>query len=151
MLAPVALLFDRAFLSETWREVFKRRGFVHLAILVAAIGYFAIGIGGIPFHNERPDAAGRRATSWEYLRSQPGVLLHYFKLSFIPRDLCLDYVWQFAKDPWEIYGKGAVIVSLLVAGLVAWFRNPMIGFLILFLTWPLMIALPRSVSSSLER
>ena len=116
MLAPVALLFDRAFLSESWQEVFKRRGAVHAAILLAAFAYFAIGIGGVPFHAERPDAAGRRATSWEYLRSQPGVLLHYFQLSFVPSDLCLDYVWQIANDPWEIFGKGAVIVGILAAG-----------------------------------
>ena len=69
MIAPVALLYHRAFWSESWREVLKRRGLVHVAIAVAVIGYFAVQIGDVPFHSERPDAAGRRPTSWEYLRS----------------------------------------------------------------------------------
>jgi Tfp pilus assembly protein PilF len=93
--------------------------------------YFVIGIGKVPFYVEPMDAAGRRATSWEYLRSQPGVLLRYFQLSFWPRDLCLDHAWQHAHDPFEIYGKGAVIVAFLVTGFALLWRYPAIAFLIL--------------------
>lgn len=131
MIAPVALLYDRVFLSTTWPEVLRKRAWLHGPILVAVLMYFVIGIGKIPFYVEPLDAAGRRATSWEYLRSQPGVLLHYFQLSFWPRDLCLDHAWQHAKDPFEIYGKGAVIVALLVTGFALLWRYPAIAFLIL--------------------
>lgn len=131
MILPVAVMYDRIFLAKDWSELLKRRGWVHGLILAMTLAYFVIGIGKIPYHVKRPDAAGRRATSWEYLRSQPGVLLHYFKLTFWPTDLCLDHVWQVAKDRFEIYGKGSVILGILGIGFALLRRKPTIAFLIL--------------------
>ncbi len=130
MLPPVAILFDRVFLSASWKEVFRRRGVVHFVLITAMAVYFVVGIGNVPVYIDRPDA-GERATSWEYLRSQPGVLLHYVAISFWPRDLCLDLLWPIAKDPWEIYGKGALIVATLIAGFTLLRYRPAVGFLII--------------------
>ncbi|WP_182865111.1 tetratricopeptide repeat protein [Rhodopirellula sp. JC639] len=131
MIVPVALLYDRLFLATTWSDVLRRRAWVHGPVLCAALLYFVVGIGKVPYYVDPPDSAGRRATSWEYLRSQPGVLLHYFRLSFWPKDLCLDYVWQIAHHRLEIYGKGALILGILATGFVLLWRLPSIAFLIL--------------------
>lgn len=131
MIVPVALLYDRIFLATDWPEILRKRAWVHGPILAAVLLYFVIGIGKVPFYVERPDAAGRRATSWEFLRSQPGVLLHYFQLAFWPRGLNLDHVWPVAHDRFEIYGKGAVILAILATGFGLLRRSPAIAFLIL--------------------
>ena len=71
-----------------------------------------------------------RATRLEYLCSQPGVLLHYLKLSVFPKNLCLDYSWPIATDPVEIFGKGLVILVILGTGFYLLRKNPPVGFLI---------------------
>src|SRR6056297_2241149 len=131
MIVPVALLYDRVFLASDWGEVIRKRAWLHGPIFAAVLLYFVIGIGKVPFYVERPDAAGRRATSWEFLRSQPGVLLHYFQLAFWPAGLNLDHVWPVAHDRFEIYGKGAVILAMLATGFGLLRRFPAIAFLIL--------------------
>lgn len=129
LLAPVAaILFDRAYLAATWRELIRRRGLVYLAMLPwLACGMLLV----------RPSfQPGSRAmgfgfdgvTPWEYLRSQPGVILHYLRLALWPDRLCLDYAWPVEHDPWRIYGLGAIIVALVVAALAAYWYRPRLGF-----------------------
>ncbi|MEL6110247.1 MAG: tetratricopeptide repeat protein, partial [Planctomycetota bacterium] len=50
--------------------------------------------------------------------------------TFWPKDLCLELNWPIADDPWEIYGKGAIILAALVTGFVLLRLRPAIGFLI---------------------
>lgn len=129
MLPFVALLYDRCFLSDSWRETFRNRGVLHGFLLAAMACQIAFGMERVPIYLDRPDA-GERATSWEYLRSQPGVLLHYLALAFRPVDLCLDYLWPIAHDRFEIYGKGAIICAVVLTGIVLLQRRPTAGFLI---------------------
>ena len=133
MLPLVALLFDRVFLAASWGEVVRRRGIMHVLLLTAMVGYFVIGIGSVPLRVERQvniNEAYQRPTSWEFFRTQPGVLLHYLKTTFWPHDLCLELSWPVAQDPLEIYGKGAIILAVLVTGFVLLRSRPAIGFLI---------------------
>jgi tetratricopeptide (TPR) repeat protein len=71
----------------------------------------------------------RDVTPWEYLRTQPEVILHYLKLCFWPSAQCIDYGWPVQNDPRMIYGLGAIIM-LALAGAMAllWFR-PRLGFI----------------------
>ncbi|MEO1528662.1 MAG: tetratricopeptide repeat protein, partial [Planctomycetota bacterium] len=133
MLPLVALLFDRVFLAGSWKDVVLRRGLVHALLLTAMLSYFVVGIGSVPLHVERPvnsNVAMERASSWEFLRTQPGVLLHYLKTTFWPQNLCLELDWPIARGAFEIYGKGAVIVAALVTGFVLLRSRPAVGFLI---------------------
>lgn len=126
----VAIAFDRIYLSCSWRELAIRRGWLHLLyIVVAAWMVFSFRVALSPAHSGSAGFGVRGVTSWEYLRSQPGVLLHYLKLCFWPDTLCLDYQWPIAHSPWEIYAKGLVILALLGATAWAVFRCPRIGFL----------------------
>lgn len=127
--APVvALLLDRALLASSWREVFRRRGLVHALLFAAAAallvamaskmsGYASAGFGCVV------------VTPVEYLRTQPAVILHYLRLAFWPRPLCLDYAWPVADAPREIYPAAAAVIAMLVASVAAFRYSAGLGFL----------------------
>lgn len=128
--APVALLFDRAFLASSWREVFRRRGLLHAVLLGVAVTFVLLSLNLIREDAARSAGFGYEAlTPLAYLRSQPGVILHYLRLSFWPRPLCLDYQWPVAGAAREVYPAAAAVAALLVAGAVAFRYRPGIGFL----------------------
>lgn len=138
MIPPVALLYDRLFLAGSWRTLSRQRGWVHGCLWGGAIAYVIVGIGRIPFYWDRPGIthltghlAGGRPSSWEFLRSQPGVLLHYLKLTCWPQGQCLEYLWPIAHTAWEIYGKGGVILAILLGGIALLRIYPRVAFLIL--------------------
>jgi tetratricopeptide (TPR) repeat protein len=130
MFPVVALAYDRAFFARGWREVFRLRGWFHLAaVAIAAWMVYQFRGALLP---ERAASAGfgvASVTPWEYFRSQAGVLVHYLWLSVWPRTLCLDYRWPVAQAPWDIYAPGVLILTLL--GLTAWalWKAPRWGFL----------------------
>jgi tetratricopeptide (TPR) repeat protein len=129
--APVlALVYDRIFLAPSWREVMRRRWPLYLG-LAATWLLLAKPLRWV-FETTNPDSSAgfglRSVTSWEYLRSQPGVLLHYLRLVFYPQPLCLDYQWPVAHMPLAIVGPGLVIVALLLLTAWALWRRPWLGF-----------------------
>lgn len=128
---PVLLLFDRCFLTGSWRDVLRRRWALHLAVaLSAAWIVFAdrtTFVAGGENHNAGFSYLG--VSPWEYLRSQPAILLHYLRLTFWPDVLVLDHGWQVEQAAWRVYGLGAVIVMLLAGSLIALWRWPRLGFL----------------------
>ncbi|HZN35307.1 MAG TPA: tetratricopeptide repeat protein, partial [Pirellulaceae bacterium] len=127
----VLLLFDRCFLAATWRDVFRRRWALHLAVGLAAV-WLVFTVRGTFVAAGATANAGfgyQGVSSWEYLRSQPAVLLHYLRLAFWPDTLVLDYGWPVEHSAWRIYGWGAVIVALLGLSLLALARRPRLGFL----------------------
>ncbi len=127
---PLVLLwYDRAFWAGSWREVIRRRGVLHgplLAVLVGGVGYVVwnqawYAGGGILAYDE--------VSTLEYARSQPGVILHYLRLTFWPVGQCLDYGWPVARTAGQIVPPLLAIGVLL--GLTAWavWRRPALGFL----------------------
>ncbi|MCK4275023.1 MAG: tetratricopeptide repeat protein, partial [Phycisphaerae bacterium] len=66
---------------------------------------------------------------WEYTLSQFGVILHYLRLSFWPRPLCLDYMWPIAETTEQILLPGAVMAILVGATCWGLWRRPAGGFL----------------------
>lgn len=127
--APVIiLLYDRIFLSKSWREL-VRRWPVYLALMVTwGLLYSQIKSAIDP---KQPWAGFgiRNRTPLEYALSQPGVILHYLRLCFWPTGLCLDYGWPVARSTNEIVGPSLVIAALLLATALALWRRPALGFL----------------------
>ncbi|MDZ7619402.1 MAG: tetratricopeptide repeat protein [Patescibacteria group bacterium] len=126
---PLVLLWcDRALLAGSWREVVRRRGFLHgplLAVLIGGIAYVVLNQawyagGGILAYDKVSPA--------EYAQSQPGVILHYLRLAFWPAGQCLDYGWPVARTAWQIVPSLLVVGVLL--GLTVWaaWRRPALGF-----------------------
>ncbi len=125
MIPIVAVLFDRVFLASSWSELLRRRGWVY-AGMVPALVWFATCM--TPEAGQFA-ATAKGVTPWEYLRSQPGVIVHYLRLAAWPDSLVLDYGWPIAHSWQAIYLPGAVIVALLGASFVACWKRPALGFL----------------------
>jgi tetratricopeptide (TPR) repeat protein len=126
----VLLLYDRAFLARSWRQVWRARWPLYAALTLPVA--FLLVVTREAFGSARDKAVGfgmDNISAWEYLRSQPGVILHYLRLAYWPDRLILDYGWPVAQSPLEIYGLGAVI--LLLVGLSVWamWKSPKVGTL----------------------
>jgi len=126
----VILLYDRVFLSRSWREVLERRGWLYALMFGAVLALIVL---LWPTIVGRQDASvgfsNSNLTAWVYLRTQAGVLLHYLRLSVWPRPQCLDYDWQPAQSLAEILPAAAIIVSLFAGSMIAYCYRPWLGFL----------------------
>jgi len=132
--APAAaLLFDRAFLAASWKDLFRRRALLHASL-------FGVGLVLLVMNLSKLTGDGDVSAGFdcavvapvEYLRTQPAVVLHYLRLAFWPRPLCLDYRWPVADSPLEIYPAAAAVMALLALSATAFRYRPGIGFLGLF-------------------
>ncbi len=70
-----------------------------------------------------------KITALDYAISQPGIIVHYLRLCFWPRGLCLDYGWPVATTAGEIIPPLLLVVALLALTVWAIFRWPAWGFL----------------------
>ena len=123
-------LYDRTFLSNSWREVLRRRWWVYLLFVMATVTLVAVVtmlLGGA--ENDSAGFGLRSVTPWQYMQSQPGIILHYISLAYWPQTLSLDYYWPVARSAREIYLPGAVIAGMLLASLLALRFRPALGFL----------------------
>lgn len=128
--APLLLLwYDRTFAASSWRELLRKRGLVHGifgSILVAPIVYVWV---HQKWYAEGGVLAVQKVAITDYALSQPGVILHYLRLCFLPQGQCLDYAWPVARTASEIVPP-LLVVSLLIGATVwAVFRRPAWGFL----------------------
>jgi tetratricopeptide (TPR) repeat protein len=107
----VILLYDRTFLSGSFREAIRRRWGLYLGLTASwiVLGMLQASTGLLGRREEM-----KTFGAWAFARSQPGVILHYLRLAFWPHPLCLDYGWQPANT------VGAILpASLAVGGLAA--------------------------------
>jgi tetratricopeptide (TPR) repeat protein len=127
---PVLWLYDRSFLASSWRELIRRRGWLHLAFLVPLAAAATILIPGALAAGATVGFGVAAVSPWEYARSQPGVLLHYLRLAVWPDALCLDYCWPI-ENRWAlgIIVPGVVIPGLLGLSVWALWRGWRVGFL----------------------
>jgi tetratricopeptide (TPR) repeat protein len=113
--APLmVLLYDRTFVGGTFRESLRRRWglYVGLAASWALLGWlvFSTGLLGEFTEAEKPGV-------WAYACSQPGVILHYLRLSAWPDPLCLEYGWPTADTLVAIL-PGVLAVGVLLAAAI---------------------------------
>ncbi len=123
----VVLLYDRTFLSGTFKGALQRRWPLYAA-LTCIWGLLAYLLGG---SGDRGGTAGfgLSVTVWQYALTQLGVITHYLRLAFWPAGLVLDYGWPVASSIGQIL-PGAILIGLLLSGTV-WglIRNSTAGFL----------------------
>ena len=123
----IALLYDRTFISSTFRESWRRRRWVYLSLagtwlpssmLVAAA------------HGPRAGAAGFEFISpFVYALTQCKALALYLKLSFWPHPLVIDYGEKVVTSIRDVLWQGTVVVLLLAGTIIALRRKPVVGFL----------------------
>ncbi|NIA07251.1 MAG: tetratricopeptide repeat protein [Actinobacteria bacterium] len=112
--APVVILiYDRVFLSCSFREVFNRRWGLYAALA----GTWVLTAVLIPHGSEGSAVFGKGTASLAYASGQFEVITNYLRLCFWPRPLILDYGLY---DPTSLRQAlpYAVFVSLLLMGTV---------------------------------
>ena len=124
----IVLLYDRTFLAGSFREAWRRRYGLYLA-MAAGWGIVAAALISTNFYGGTTGFAVQKFTWWKYLLTQPGVLVHYLRLAFWPSGLCLDYNWPPAQTVGEVLFPGVVVLGLLGLTLWALVKRPAWGFL----------------------
>ncbi|QEG40858.1 tetratricopeptide repeat protein [Roseimaritima ulvae] len=116
--APLSvLLFDRQLTRQTFAAIFARRWLAY-GLLSSPFCWFVLSVSRW-FDTSRSSSMGlgmEEVNSWEYLRTQPEVILHYLRLAVWPYPQSLDYVWRIQQRPEIYFSLGAIIVSLLLLG-----------------------------------
>ncbi|HUI05582.1 MAG TPA: tetratricopeptide repeat protein [Verrucomicrobiae bacterium] len=127
--APVmVLLYDRTFVSGSFREAWQRRWRLYLALAGTWVLLgFVLAAGNI-FGYASMNAQHMGITRWGYLATEPGVVLHYLRLAVWPSPLCLDRGWPIAAT-WARILPSALAVAVLVGATVwALTKNSPWGF-----------------------
>jgi tetratricopeptide (TPR) repeat protein len=129
----VALLYDRVFLTGSWREAMRRRGWLYGG-LAATWLLLPVLLANAPSDWKTSAGPGYKGTSpLRYALTQTVAVAHYLRLTFWPHPLCLDYGWP--SDSSAVgNGLGAlpgqiVVAALLLGTVWAWRRRPSVGFL----------------------
>jgi protein O-mannosyl-transferase len=138
--APLmVLLYDRAFLSLSFRNAWRQRWplYLGLASTWIVLGYLEISAGIFGYAS----ITTKHVTRWQYLATEPGVILYYLRLSVWPSPLSLEHNWPIATTWVRILPPAVVVVSLLAASAWAWRRNAVWGFVG---TWFFFILAPSS-------
>lgn len=145
--APAAaVLYDRAFLAKSWRDVVRQRGWLHLSLAATWLILVATGVvrGVFSTAPEAESTVGfsiAGMTPTQYLLTQPGVILQYLSLAIWPDALCLDYQWPIVSSPGEAIGTITVVIVLFVGSVVVYLRTPALGFVFV---WFFLVLLPTS-------
>lgn len=129
----VVMVFDRVFLTTSWRDLLAQRKWFYAACWLTVLGFlFAMKSVLVASDSQKTMGFGQEDLGWiQYARSQPGVILHYFRLAFWPDRLCLDYEWPIATRASEIFPP--LVILMVIAGVCLWaFKKfPALGFLLL--------------------
>jgi tetratricopeptide (TPR) repeat protein len=124
----VVLLYDRIFIGPTIGDIFRRRWGLY-AGLAATWGLLVVLLLYGPKEWQQTAGGAAVVSTWEYARTQPGVVAHYLGLVFWPMRFCLDYGWPVAQTAAEILPGMAVVVLLLVVTFLLGRRWPGVAFL----------------------
>jgi tetratricopeptide (TPR) repeat protein len=127
--APLMLLlYDRIFITGSFRETLRRRWGLYLGLAVTWLVLWRSIAEAFGAHAVSAGFNLASVTPRQYAQSQPAVVLHYLALAFWPTGLCLDYDWPVAEKLADILPGAIVIGVLLAATLVALVRRPTWGF-----------------------
>jgi tetratricopeptide (TPR) repeat protein len=130
--APLmVMLYDRAFVSGSFREAWRRRRPLYLGLSATWIlqGFMLVSAG--TFARASVTAQHEWAvTRWQYLLTEPGVILHYLRLAAWPYPLCFDYYgWPLAGTTLSVLLPTLVVAILLGATVWTCMTNSAWGFL----------------------
>jgi tetratricopeptide (TPR) repeat protein len=125
--APLmVLLYDRTFVSGSFREAWRRRRSLYLAlggtwILLAYLVATAGGRGGTA-------GFGVKILWWQYALTQTCAITHYLRLSVWPHPLVFDYGTDVVTDMWQAAPCAVPIALLVIGTAISLWRWPVVGF-----------------------
>ncbi len=126
--APITvILYDRIFFVTSWREILYKRWLLYIGFLGCwGLSTFFLNQTDLYKHSAGFHIPG---ISWgDYLLTQPGVIVHYLRLTFFPIGLCLNYLWQPASSLSTILPPLAMILLLMAGTIWALKFHPPLGF-----------------------
>jgi Flp pilus assembly protein TadD len=123
----IVLLYDRMFLASSFRKLWQRR--ISLYIGLAATWLMLGGlVAGVPHSTTGFGVKG--LTSWDYLKTEAGVIVYYLRLCFWPHPLVINYSdWPITLSLEDALVSGAAVLGLLGATVWAFRCRPWLGFL----------------------
>ncbi|MGD0017255.1 MAG: tetratricopeptide repeat protein [Verrucomicrobiia bacterium] len=124
----VILLYDRAFLTGSLREALRRRVWLYSSLAATWLLLLVLLQNGGQEWKTNAGFAYQPIQPVEYALTQPGVILHYLRLSVWPHPLCLDYAWPIARTWISIVPPATLITILLFATVWLWKSMPSLGF-----------------------
>ncbi|HEY2909890.1 MAG TPA: hypothetical protein VGI99_06570 [Gemmataceae bacterium] len=115
-LPPLALLYDRTFITGSWRESLRRRWLILGLLAVPPIaGLLALALTG--FFTDSAGTVGfgvKIYTPYTYALTQTEVILHYLRLAFVPTGLTLDYLdWKPCTSLRDCWLSTSIVLGLL--------------------------------------
>jgi len=125
--APImVLLYDRAFVSGSFKESLKRRGPLYLGL---AVTWVLLGL-LVLFSKDRNGTVGfgHGVAWWAYALTQCEAIVHYLGLAFWPRGLVFDYGTYVVQGFTVVWLQAAVLLVLLGATAYATIHQPKLGF-----------------------
>lgn len=125
----IVLLYDRVFLSGSFRAAWQRNGKVYagLAVTWVLLGYLVLSAGG----NRGSEAIGFGigVKWWDYVLTQFPAICHYLRLCFWPHPLVFDYGPYWVNRASSVWPQILVVALLAGATLWALARRPELGLL----------------------
>jgi tetratricopeptide (TPR) repeat protein len=126
--APLmVLLYDRAFIFDSFRAAMKTRWRFYAALVATWIP-----LGALVASSGQSLSAGfntARVSPWQYFLNQPAMLTRYLWLTVWPQPLVLYYGWPMTLTVSDVWPYAAFIGVLLALTIMALFRAPRLGFL----------------------
>ncbi len=123
----IVLLYDRTFVSGSFREAWRRRRIFYLGL----VGATSILLVLVLRTGTRGGTAGFGigVTPWDYALTQPQAIAHYLWLSFWPRPLVFDYGADSTMGGAAVLPYAILIAALAAAAAVAVWKRRAAGFL----------------------
>lgn len=126
VIPPLVLAYDRAFLSASWREAWRRRKGLYIGLAAASL-YLTLPV-FVPGLAAGMHDRQSITLSLSYLPIQSRVIAHYLRLAVWPHPLCLDYGWTAQPGSFGSPLAGGLVALLAVAAAWLAWRRPRAGF-----------------------
>ncbi|MCM8794883.1 MAG: tetratricopeptide repeat protein [Candidatus Omnitrophica bacterium] len=127
--APLLVfLYHRFFQTGSWLEILKREKALY-AGLAAGLAMLAVQMSVLPKGLDPSAGLGlKEVTPAAYAMTQPGVILHYLKLTLWPVGLCLNYEWPLAETAAQAVAPGLLLLVLAAVTVLLFRRRNWAGF-----------------------
>ncbi len=122
----LVLLYDRWFVAGTFREAWRRRRWLYVALFSswALLAWLMAG----SHHRGGTVGFDLGLSAWEYLLTQCRAVVLYLQLSFWPHPLILDYGTDVDRSVLTILPQAGLLGLLAALTLVAFWRRWFAGF-----------------------
>lgn len=138
---PLALLlFDRCYLSHSWRELWTRRGWLYVACTTTFVAGVTVVLLRLRHYHTGGIFVFGRIGLWQYLGTQPEIIAHYCRQAIWPDWLCIDPAWPVQDNPRILAAEWLAAGALAASTAQLWKYDkrlaylPILGVLVLLPT-----------------